>query len=476
MSPRQLADFVEATATRLGMPGVAVGVWTEGQEAYACHGVTSIDNPLAIDPHTLFGVGSVSKTFTATTVMCLVADGRVDLDAPVRRYVPELRLKDERAAAEITVLQLLNHTSGMAWGLQVDTGEGDDALAMYVAKLDELELIAAPGTRASYSQAGFNLAGRMVEKVTGLTFERAVASLVLEPLRLSHSFYLHEEVMTRRFAVAHNRGDDGTLSIARLRRRPRGDNPGGGLASSVADQLRWARFHLGDGRTEDGVRVLPAGVLQRMKEPTAVLRGSNMGQAIGICWFLRNVDGIHTVGHGGSTNGQFAELLLVPERDFAIVSMANAGPDGIPFNQAVVRWALERYLGVADREPEPLPYDELRAQEIVGRYENDVMTLTIDADKQQLRLEVLMKPEARAAYKETPPDHEPFVFGLLPGGEDEYIITTGAFKGQRGVFTRNVDGAVVGVDLAGRLFRRLSSSPSEAAVKTRISTGSGSQG
>ena len=144
------------------MPGVAVGVWTEGQEAYACHGVTNIDNPLAIDPHTLFGVGSVSKTFTATTVLRLVADGRVDLDAPVRRYVPELRLKDEGAAAEITVLQLLNHTSGMAWGLQVDTGEGDEALAMYVAKLDELELIAAPGTRASYSQAGFNLAGRMV--------------------------------------------------------------------------------------------------------------------------------------------------------------------------------------------------------------------------------------------------------------------------------------------------------------------------
>src|SRR6266568_582083 len=476
MSDGALAGFVRETAEGFGVAGAAVGVWADGREVFASHGVTSVENPLPVTPHTLFLIASVTKTSTATAVMRLVADGKIALDAPVRRYVPELVLADERAADQITVLNLLNHTSGLDWGVIGDFGEGDDALARYVSELAGLALIAAPGTRASYSQAGFNLAGRIVEKVTGLTFERAVASLVLEPLRLSHSFYLHEEVMTRRFAVAHNRGEDGTLSIARLRRRPRGDNPGGGLASSVADQMRWARFHLGDGRTEDGVRVLPAGVLQRMKEPTAVLRGSNMGQAIGICWFLRNVDGIHTVGHGGSTNGQFAELLLVPERDFAIVSMANAGPDGIPFNQAVVRWAIERYLGVADREPEPLPYNELRAQEIVGRYENDVMTLTIDADKQQLRLEVLMKPEARAAYKETPPDHEPFVFGLLPGDESEYVITTGAFKGQRGVFTRNVDGAVVGVDLAGRLFRRVSSSPSEAAVKTRISTGSGSQG
>ena len=192
-------------------------------------------------------LGSVTKTYTATALMRLVADGRVELDAPVRRYVPELVLADERAAAEITVLNLLNHTSGLDWGVIVDTGEGDDALARYVATLAELELIAPPGARASYSQAGYNLAGRIIEKVTGLTYEKAVASLVFEPVGLSHSFFARDDVMTRRFAVGHNRGEDGTLSIGRLWRRSRGDNPGGGIASSVADQLRWARFHLGAG-------------------------------------------------------------------------------------------------------------------------------------------------------------------------------------------------------------------------------------
>ena len=455
MSQVTLADFVEETATKFKIPGVAVGVLVDGKETCACHGVTSIENPLPVDPDTLFGLGSVSKTFTATTLMRLVAEGKVELESPVRRYVPELRLADEQTAAKITVLNLLNHTSGMDMGLQVDTGEGNDALATYVAKMADLKIIAPPGTRASYSQAGYNLAGRIIEKVTGLPFERAVASLVFEPLGLSHSFYAHDEVMTRRFAVGHNRGEDGTLSIARLRRRPRGDNPGGGLASSVADQLRWARFHLGDGRAESGARVLPADVLQRMKEPTTVLRGSNMGQAIGICWFLRDVGGVRTIGHGGSTNGQFAELLLVPERGFAVVALSNAGPDGIPFNQAVVRWALQAYLGVTDGDPEPLPYSEARAREIVGRYANDVMTLTIDPDGAGLRLEVRLKPEARAAYKEAPPDYEPFAFGLLPGDGDEYVITSGAFKGQRGFFTRDKNGTVVGVDLAGRLFNRV---------------------
>ena len=226
--------------------------------------------------------------------------------------------------------------------------------------------------------------------------------------------------------------------------------------SCVADQLGWARFQLGDGRAESGARVLPAELLGRMQQPTARLRGSNLGDAIGIGWFLRDVDGVGTVGHGGSANGQFVELLTVPERGFAVVALANAGPDGIPCNQAVVRWALATYLGVTDRDPEPLPYDEARAREVVGSYENDVMTLTIGTDGAGLSLEVRMKPEIRAAAdKELPPDHAPFEFGLLPGDADEYIITSGAFKGQRGFFTRDESGAVVGVDLAGRLFNRV---------------------
>jgi CubicO group peptidase (beta-lactamase class C family) len=451
-----LSEFVEATATRFGIPGVAVGVWVDGQQAYACHGVTSVDNPLPVDRDTLYLLGSVTKTYTATTLLRLVADGRVELDAPVRRYLPELRLTDEHAAAEVTVLNLLNHTAGLDWGLIADFGEGDDALAGYVARMAELGLVARPGERASYSQAGYNLAGRIVEKVTGWTFERAVASLVLEPLGLQHSFFARDDVMTRRFVVGHNRDQDGTLQVARLWRRSRGDNPGGGIVSSAADQLRWARFHLGDGRAPGGAHLLPAELLQRMQQPTVALRASTLGDAIGIAWFLREVDGVGTVGHGGSANGQFAELLTVPERDFAVVALSNAGPDGTNCNQTVVRWALQAWLGVTDRDPEPLPYDPARAKELVGSYGIDAMTATIGTDGTRLRLEVRIRPEIRAAAdKELPPDIEPSDLGLLPGDGDEYVITSGALKGQRGFFTRDHSGAVVGIDLAGRFAKRI---------------------
>jgi hypothetical protein len=196
-----------------------------------------------------------------------------------------------------------------------------------------------------------------------------------------------------------------------------------------------------------------------MQEQTVTLRGSSLGDAFGMCWFLREVDGVRTIGHGGSANGQFAELLIVPERNFAVVSLSNSDPNGIPFNQAVVRWALKNYLGLVDSDPEPIPFDAMRAQEIVGSYQNDFMMLTIETAGAGMRIDIKIRPEIRAGAKtELPPDPEPADMGLLPGDKDEYIITNGAYKGQRGFFTRDKSGVITGVDLAGRLFSRVQKS------------------
>ncbi len=427
-------DFITRTAARFAIPGAAVGVLHDGREHFFCHGVTSVENPLPVNEDTLFLLGSVTKTYTATAIMRLVADGRVDLDAPVRTYVPELVLADDR---DLTVRQLLNHTSGLDWGTLVDTGEGDDALARHVAELATLTLVGPVGERPSYSQSGFNLAGRVIENVTGQTYERAVTALLLEPLGLGNTHFDRDAVMTRRFAAGHEKGE-----VARPWRHWRANNPGGGIAASVADLLAWARFHL---TSTD---------LDEMRRPTAVLRGSNLGDAVGVGWFLREIDGVRAFGHGGSSNGQFAELLVVPSRNFAVVSVANQGPDGIPFNREVVRAALEDFAGVLDRDPEPLPYNGVHAREVAGRYDNDAMVMTIDDTGEGLVLEVLIRQEIReSAEVELPADHAPFPMGLLP--RDEYVITGGAFAGQRGFFTRDGDGVVVGVDLAGRLFGRV---------------------
>lgn len=430
-------DFLARTAARFDIPGAAAGVFHAGRAHHFTHGVTSVENPLPVNEDTLFLLGSITKTYTATAIMRLVAQGRVSLDASVHEYVPELRLADGRS---FTVRQLLNHTSGLDWGTLADTGEGDDSLRRHVEGLAGLKLVGAVGERPSYSQSGFNLAGRIIENVTGQTYEQAVAALLLEPLGLGGTHFDRDAVMTRRFAVGHEKGE-----VARPWRHWRANNPGGGIAASVADLLAWARFHLGDG---DGID------LAEMRRPTAVLRGSNLGDAIGVGWFLRTVEGVRAIGHGGSSNGQFAELLVVPSLGFAVVSVANQGPDGIPFNQAVVRQALAHFAGVVDRDPEPLPYNASDAAEVAGGYDNDAMVMTIDDTGSGLVLEVLIRPEIRAAAEaDLPADHAPFPMALLP--RDEYMITAGAFTGQRGFFTRDAGGAIVGVDLAGRMFGRV---------------------
>ncbi|WP_433166334.1 serine hydrolase domain-containing protein [Kribbella sp. CA-247076] len=445
-----LQEFVAEKAREFGIPGVAVGVLTAGEETFASYGVTSADNPQPVDERTLFHVASVTKTFTATALMRLVSQGKVELTAPVRRYVPELKLVDEDVARQITVMNLLNHTAGFDWNLM---DVEDDSLAGFVDGLAKLPLIAPPGARASYSQAGYNLVGRIIENVTGLPYEKAVSTLLLEPLELSNTVYDLDDVIVRKFVVGHNRDEDGTLRPAvpwkANRAGERGNNPGGGIVSTTSDLLRWARFHLGTG---DGL--LPVELLHGMRDETVPLRASTLGDGFGICWFRREVDGVRTIGHGGSGNGQFAELLVVPERDFAIVSLTNAGPDGYTFNQTVVRWALEHYLGLVDRDPEPIPYDDVRAREVAGRYEIDAMNLDIAADGSRLTLAVGIKPEIRAASDaEMPPDYPAAAIGFLPA-EDEYIVTEGGLTGQRGYFSRNPEGTITGIDLAGRLFTK----------------------
>src|SRR4051794_2505005 len=185
----ELQQKVDELAQELEVPGVSVGVLVDGEEHYAYSGVTSIENPLPVDETTLFQFGSTGKTYTATAILRLVDQGLVDLSAPVRTYVPELRLKDESVAEKVTVLQLLNHTSGWEGDYEKNTGTGDDALARYVAGMGDIEQVTPLGAEVSYNNAALSLAGYVIEKVTGRTYEQAIGELLLDPIGMSHTYF-----------------------------------------------------------------------------------------------------------------------------------------------------------------------------------------------------------------------------------------------------------------------------------------------
>src|SRR5579872_1847982 len=229
----QLQENVSQVASELNVPGVAVGIVIDGHAEQAFHGVTSIENPLEVNAETLFQYGSTGKTFTSTAIMRLVQDGKIDLDAPVRTYVPELRLKDEQVAEKVTVLQLLNHTAGWQGDLMEDMGSGDDCLAKYVERMATIEQVTPLGESVSYNNASLSLAGRVIEKVTEKSYEQAMQELVFKPLGLDHCFFFPTDVMTRRFAVGHNQGKDDEIKVARPWALPRAVNPAGGITGNL---------------------------------------------------------------------------------------------------------------------------------------------------------------------------------------------------------------------------------------------------
>src|SRR5438477_2388437 len=297
------------------VPGVAVGIIAQGEETASGFGVTNVDHPLAVDGDTLFQIGSITKTVTATALMRLVEQGKVELDLPVRTYVPELRLRDATVAAKVTLRQLLTHVGGWFGDHFTDTGAGDDALARYVEQLADVEQLTPLGSVWSYSNSGFALAGRALEVVTGRTAEDALNELVLAPLGMTHSFFFARDAITYRVAAGHFVFSEGA-KVARPWYVPRNVSSIGGIVSSARDMLRYARFHLGDGTAPGGERLLSADALRLMRMPQVA---RELDAQSGLSWRLTEAGGTRLFGHGGGTIGQLALLTLAPERDFALV-------------------------------------------------------------------------------------------------------------------------------------------------------------
>ena len=466
MEEKDLQAKLDELGTALEVPGVSIGVYQDGVEHYAFHGVTSVENPLPVDADTLFQFGSTGKTFTATAVMRLVEQGKVKLDAPVRTYLPDFATKDPSVAEQVTVLQLLNHSAGWSGDLMDNTGDGDDALDKYVAKIADLEQVTPLGSVVSYNNASLSVAGQIIARIHGTTYEQAIKDLLFVPLGLDHTFFFTNDIMTRRFAAGHRQDPDGSIHVARPWALPRGNSPAGGMSANAGDQIAWARFHLGDGKGVDGSTVLSRELLDLMKQPTMEMKGSALGDYVGISWLMRDVDGVRLVGHGGTTNGHHSDFGMVPEKDFAIAMLTNCAPNGPQLMEELFRWALESYVGVIDTDPEAVLLGDEALQQYTGRYETIAAMAEITARDGWLWAQVEIKPEMAAVLREQGediPEQPPIPLGLLAGDGDRYVVPEGPGKGMKGYFVRGQAGDIEAVHLGGRLATRTSTATQAAA-------------
>ncbi|MDQ6671179.1 MAG: beta-lactamase family protein [Chloroflexota bacterium] len=444
----EFLSFIDAEVARRGIPGVVVGVLHDGAEHFGRFGVTNVDNPLPVDEDTLFQVGSITKTFTATAAMRLVEQTALDLDRPVRDYVPDLQLADANVAAGVTSRHLLTHTSGWVGDYFSDTGRGDDALARYVLEMKNLEQLTPPGTLYSYCNSGFSLLGRVIEVLTDQTFEAALKRLVLGPLGLEHSFLFPEEVMTQRYCAGHAGGPDGKQRVLRPWHLPRSATPAGGLISSCRDQLRYARFHMGDGTGINGEQVHTPATLEAMRQPLVPSTGLPE-RAVGLAWNI----GERNIAHGGGTFGQTTYLMICPDHGVALSVLTNAGI-GFEVADEAARWVLERFVGVSRPHTPAVAVAGEVLDACVGVYRGPLD----DVEVGRLGETLVARPVFKGGFptRDTPPPPwPPPVMRLGFYAEDRLVGLDPPFLETRAELIRGPDGEVAWLRFGGRIHRRV---------------------
>jgi CubicO group peptidase (beta-lactamase class C family) len=444
---RELEEKIKAGMAAYGIPGVAYGLRYRGRDYTGGFGVTSVAEPTPVDADTVFRIASTTKTFVGTTAMRLAERGRLDLDRTVRSYLPGFRTADEAASRRATVRQALNHSAGWLGDVYTDTGSDDAYLQRYVESLATVRQLTAPGQQFTYNNTAINVAGRVLEVVSGRGFEQVVRDLVLDPLRLRHTAFTLGELAGARVAVPHGFDPEGNLvAVPEALAIPRSLHPAGGLFSSARDQLTWARFHLGDGSPLLSRRSLRA--MRWRPGPGGTLFVEIDGA--GVTWMLRpTAEGPRVVEHGGDLPGQHSGFMIVPEKDFALTLLTNS-TNG-PLLRAELfgdDWALSRFTGLHNLPATPRSLTPAQLAAFEGHYVAEQIgfggepgTLELDLTGVGGRLSARINGQELVLpfYRR---DH---VLIWAPDGSDTH---------SRANFVRDPDGSVGWLLFSGRLFRR----------------------
>ena len=352
-----IQDRLDALAKQHKVPGASLGVLANDEFLEFATGVTNLNTKLPVTPQTLFQIGSNTKLYTTTLVMQLVDEGKIDLDAPVKKYVPGLKLADSAAEKAITVRMLVTHVSGIEGDYFDDFGRGDDGIAKFVSSLATLGQVYKPGEMWSYCNTGFTLAGHVVEKVTGDPYHKVLREKVLTPLGCNATTVLMEEMLAHSCAVGHVVPGPGKDPIVppKVMMSPSHAPAGSMTSSTPREVLRFVRMHLDDGKAPDGKRVLSSKSVKAMQQPQAKLPRSGLSDAMGLGWILGTWDGERVIGHGGGTIGQLSFLQVLPDRRFAVILLTNSMTGGLLWRD-LGRYLFEELAGVNMPTP-PKPAD-----------------------------------------------------------------------------------------------------------------------
>ncbi|MEV0106658.1 serine hydrolase domain-containing protein [Nocardia sp. NPDC050799] len=363
------------------VPGAALAVLINGQVHELASGVLHRGTGVEVTTDSMFLSGSIAKIYTATLIMRLIDEGRLSLDTRVADVLPEFATPDPQATAEITVRRLLSHTGGVTNDFNHDSGRGDDCLAKYVQAAREVPLDCPPGTATSYGGLGYIVLGRLIEVLTGGTWDQALQDLLFTPLGLEHSMTLPEEALRFRTAMSHlgEVGADPDPAPA-WDLMPRSAGPAGRVIVSAGDMARLAGLHLNGGTAADGTRVLSEQAVAAMqrRETDVLDKWTVSADGWGLGWTLYDWNGIAGYGHDGAAIGQYSYLRVVPHAGLALVLMTNGGSARLLYAD-LFRELLSELAGVTMPPPfaPPAQPPTVDLAPLLGTYRREGVVITV---------------------------------------------------------------------------------------------------
>lgn len=360
----ELERVVLAELEETKTPGAVVAIVQGATIVYQKgFGVSNVETAQSVAPEMLFRIGSMTKMYTAAALVSLAEEGKIDLNAPIGKYLEGLPPR----LASVTAHQLMSHTAGLADGAALIGKHDESALAEEVRGYKDSMFFTDPGAVFSYANPGFVIAGYLVERLAGAPYSKAVQKRVLDPLKMARTTFQPTMAMTYPFSVGHA-GNEG---VAARVLRPMEDNsqiwPVGFLFSNAPDLARFAIAFMNGGQI-DGKPALSAKLIERLSTPNALVQ-SQLEGSYGYGLIMRDYRGVRLVEHGGTTGSFASDFVMAPAQRVAVIVLANRNMHLMKTAEK----ALEIMLPLAPKppEPEPLKFTERELEEYVGRYAQD---------------------------------------------------------------------------------------------------------
>jgi CubicO group peptidase (beta-lactamase class C family) len=368
-----LQDFAELIQ-HFHVPGASIAVWHAGALSEAAAGVVNLNTRVETTTDTLFQIGSITKLYTTALVLQLVEEGLLTLDDPIRTWLPDFKVGDAITGANVTLRHLLTHTSGIDGDYFVDAGRGEDRIAKFVSMLGDVPSLSPLGHMFAYCNVGFVITGRVIEKVTGLTWDKAMRTRIVKNIGTPSFSTLPEQAMRHRTAIGHLGNPEEGLMVSPIAYLAQSNGSAGSTPmASAADVVTFGRTLMDGGEAPNGHRLMTpeSAALYQRKHIACPPGGSLDGIGLGAflwSWGDKKTDRDYDVfGHDGSTIGQAAFLRIHPESGTVVVLLTNGG-DGKGLAQTLLTRIFTSTAGVTP-PAKPVPVETSEPLDVyVGIY------------------------------------------------------------------------------------------------------------